>query len=49
MFKGMIEGDETYIGGKYDKRRNRQRWDKEPVFGILERGAARSRCGTFLR
>ena len=30
--------DETYIGGKFDKRRKRARWDKEPVFGIIERG-----------
>src|SRR5580692_7274672 len=22
-------------GGKFDKRRKRQRWDKEPVFGIV--------------
>lgn len=36
--KGSIEADETYIGGKFDKRRKRQRWDKEPVFGMVERG-----------
>src|SRR5438128_359853 len=35
---GTVEADETYIGGKYDKRRKRQRWDKEPVFGMVERG-----------
>lgn len=35
---GTVEVDETYIGGKYDKRRKRQRWDKEPVFGMVERG-----------
>jgi len=34
---GVIEADETYVGGKFDKRRNRDRWDKEPVFGMVER------------
>lgn len=36
--KGVVEIDETYIGGKYDRRRQRARWDKEPVFGMVERG-----------
>ena len=35
---GTVEADETYVGGKYDKRRKRARWDKEPVFGVVERG-----------
>jgi transposase-like protein len=35
---GTVEIDETYIGGKFDKRRKRARWDKEPVFGMIERG-----------
>jgi hypothetical protein len=35
---GTVEVDETYIGGKFDKRRKRQRWDKEPVFGMVARG-----------
>ena len=34
---GAVEADETYIGGRYDKRRKRDRWDKEPVFGIVQR------------
>jgi hypothetical protein len=34
---GVVEADETYIGGKYDKRRSRARWDKDPVFGMVER------------
>lgn len=34
---GIVEADETYVGGKYDKRRKRARYDKEPVFGIIER------------
>src|SRR5260370_25345287 len=35
---GTVEVDETYVGGKFDKRRNRAKWDKEPVFGMVERG-----------
>src|SRR6266404_5998741 len=35
---GTVEVDETYSGGKFDKRRKRQRWDKEPVFGMVQRG-----------
>jgi transposase-like protein len=34
---GTVEVDETYIGGKYDKRRKRARWDKEPVVGMVSR------------
>jgi transposase-like protein len=37
LFTGTVEADETYIGGKFDKRRNRQRWDKPAVFGMIER------------
>jgi DNA-directed RNA polymerase subunit RPC12/RpoP len=36
---GTVEIDETYMGSKkYDKRRKRAKYDKEPVFGIVERG-----------
>jgi DNA-directed RNA polymerase subunit RPC12/RpoP len=35
---GVVEVDETYIGGRYDKRRKRAKYDKEPVFGMVERG-----------
>jgi transposase-like protein len=38
---GTVEMDETYIGGKYDKRRKRARWDKEAVFGVIERETGR--------
>lgn len=38
---GTVELDETYVGGKYDKRRKRAKWDKEPVFGIVERETGR--------
>lgn len=41
---GTVEVDETYIGGKYDARRNRARWDKEPVFGMVERGGKAKTC-----
>jgi transposase-like protein len=35
---GTVEADETYVGSKkYDKRRKRAKYDKEPVFGIVER------------
>ncbi len=35
-----VEVDETYIGGKYDKRRKtRKRWMKPGVVGIIERGS----------
>ncbi|HUA20841.1 MAG TPA: IS1595 family transposase, partial [Bryobacteraceae bacterium] len=38
---GTVEADETYVGGKYDKRGKRARWDKEAVFGIVERETGR--------
>jgi hypothetical protein len=41
---GTVEVDETYIGGKYDDRRQRGRWDKEPVFGMVERGGKAKTC-----
>ncbi len=40
---GTVEADETYIGGRYDKRRKRAKYDKFPVFGVIERdGRART-------
>lgn len=41
---GTLEIDETYMGSKkYDKRRRRGPYEKEPVFGIIERdGRART-------
>jgi transposase-like protein len=41
---GTVEVDETYVGAKkYDKRRKRGKWEKEPVFGMVERdGKART-------
>jgi hypothetical protein len=35
---GVVEADETFIGGRYDKRRKRARWEKQPVMGIVQRG-----------
>jgi hypothetical protein len=37
LVTGTVEADETYIGGKFDKRRKRAKYDKEPVFGTIER------------
>ena len=40
---GTVEADETYVCGKYDKRSKRAHYDKEPVFGMVERdGKART-------
>ena len=42
---GTVEADETFIGSKkYDKRRKRAKYEKEPVFGMVERGG---RAKTF--
>jgi transposase-like protein len=41
VFTGAVECDETYIGGQYDKRPKRAKWDKEPVFGMKERESGR--------
>src|SRR5262249_51645433 len=37
LFTGTVEADETYVGGRYDKRRTRSKYDKEVVFGMVER------------
>jgi len=34
---GIVEVDETYIGGKYDPRRKREPHDKQAVIGLLQR------------
>jgi hypothetical protein len=39
LFEGVVEVDETYVGGKYDRRRNREPHDKQPVFGLIQRGS----------
>jgi ISXO2-like transposase domain/Transposase zinc-ribbon domain len=38
VFSGVVEADETYVGGKYDTRRKREKYAKTPVFGALQRG-----------
>jgi len=38
LLNGKVEVDETYVGGKFDKRRKRARYDKTPVIGMVERG-----------
>jgi transposase-like protein len=30
--------DELFVGGRYDERRARQKYDKAPVVGVLQRG-----------
>lgn len=34
---GIVEADETYIGGRYDRRRQRAPHDKQAVMGLLQR------------
>jgi len=34
---GTVEVDETYVGGKYDRRRKRNPWEKQAVMGLLQR------------
>ena len=34
---GTVEVDETYIGGRYDKRRKRGPYEKQAVMGMIER------------
>jgi hypothetical protein len=37
LLTGVVEADETYIGGVYDKRRKRERHQTQPVFGAIQR------------
>src|SRR5271170_1833199 len=43
LLTGVVEADETYIGGEYDKRRKRERHQTQPVFGAIQR----TKDGTF--
>jgi transposase-like protein len=35
---GIVEADETFVGGRYDKRRKRDAYDKPCVVGVIQRG-----------
>ncbi len=37
QLKGTVEVDETYVGGRYDRRRKRAPWEKQGVLGFVER------------
>lgn len=37
LFTGTVECDETFVGGRYDRRRSRDPHDKQPVFGAIKR------------
>lgn len=37
LLRGTVEVDETYIGGRYDRRRKRGPWEKQAVIGLVER------------
>ena len=34
----IVEADETYVGGRYDKRRKRETHEKTCVMGVIQRG-----------
>jgi transposase-like protein len=36
--KGIVEADETFVGGRYDRRRKRESHDKPCVMGVIQRG-----------
>lgn len=37
QLSGTVEVDETYVGGKYDRRRKRDPWQKQAVVGLIQR------------
>jgi hypothetical protein len=37
LLTGTVEADETYVGGRYDRRRKRQPHEKQPVVGFVQR------------
>jgi hypothetical protein len=37
LFTGKVEVDETYLGGRYDKRRKREPWEKQGIAGAIQR------------
>jgi len=38
QLKGIVEADETFVGGAYDRRRKRAAYDKTCVVGVIQRG-----------
>jgi transposase-like protein len=36
--RGIVEADETFVGGAFDKRRKRAAYDKTCVVGVIQRG-----------
>jgi hypothetical protein len=38
LLTGVVEADETFIGGRLDRRRKRSPYQKQAVFGALQRG-----------
>lgn len=40
LLTGTVEADETYIGGKHDRRRHREPHEKQGVVGFVQRGDA---------
>ena len=38
LFTGIVEVDETFVGGRFDKRRKRARHAKPVVMGFVQRG-----------
>lgn len=38
LFRGEVELDATFHGGRYDARRLRARYDKQAIMGVLQRG-----------
>lgn len=36
--KGIVEADETFVGGRFDKRRKRETHEKPCVVGVIQRG-----------
>jgi transposase-like protein len=37
QLNGTVEVDETYVGGRYDKRRKRHVYEKQAVLGMIQR------------
>lgn len=37
-FKEIVETDATFVGGTFDKRLQRAKYGKQPVFGMVQRG-----------